>query len=80
MPRGQGHMDPVLRLYKGCQLMLPRNNYVTDGQANGTQVTLEKIVLKPGETTQEVLLEHRIPVAAVGADKVKHRSHVLVHW
>ena len=52
--------------------MLPCNNNVTKGEANGTQATLEKIVLKAGETTQEVLLENQIPVAAVGGDRVKH--------
>ena len=73
-------MDPVLRLYKGCRLMLPRNNNVTDGQANGTQVTLEKIVLKGGETTQEVVLQDRIPAADVGADRVKHLiGHAHTH-
>ena len=72
MPKGRGRMDPVLRLYKGCRLMLPCNNNVTSGQANGTQATLETIVLKPGETTQEVLLDNQIPVAAVSADRVKH--------
>jgi len=70
LPRGKGRMDPALRLYKGCQLMLPCNNNVTKGQANGTQAILEKIVLKPGEMMQEVLLDNQIPVAAVSADKV----------
>ena len=50
--------------------MLPCNNNVTKGQANGNQAILEKIVLKPGEMMQEVLLDNQIPVAAVSADKV----------
>jgi hypothetical protein len=49
----QDRMDPVLRLYRSCQLMLPINMNVSSGQANGSQVSLEKVVLKEGVVPQE---------------------------
>ena len=42
-----GRMDPLLKLYKGCQLMLVFNNNVRHGEANGTTVTLVSVCLKP---------------------------------
>ena len=76
LPRGAGRMDPVLRLYQGCRVMLPCNSDEQQGQANGTQATFQKLILKPGEVTQQVLLDGAIPVAAVRASQV---SHVLLH-
>jgi hypothetical protein len=72
MPRGSGRMDPVLKLYLGCRVMLPCNTSVKEGLANGTQATLEKVVLKPGQQTRCVLLGGRIPVLAVHASQVSH--------
>jgi hypothetical protein len=65
-------MDPVLKLYRGCNVMLPTNSDVVNGKANGTQATFEKLVLKPGEQTQYVLLDGAIPVAAVLASQVSY--------
>jgi len=48
---------------------------VRDGQANGTQATVQKVILKNGETTQHVMLGGSIPVPAVLAHQV---SHVLL--
>ena len=70
LPKGQGRMDPVLHLYKNCRVMLPCNNDVRNGQANGTQATLEKVVLKPGKQMKQVLLEKRIPITAVTASQI----------
>jgi hypothetical protein len=72
LPRGAGHMDPVLRLYEECRVMLPGNSDVKNGQANGTQATFEKVVLKAGEEPQQVLLDGTIPVAAVLASQVSY--------
>jgi hypothetical protein len=57
--------------------MLPCKSNVQQGQANGTQATFQKLILKPGEVTQQVLLNGTIPVAAVHASQV---SHVLLHY
>jgi hypothetical protein len=72
LPKGAGRMDPVLRLYRGCHVMLPCNSDVRRGLANGTQATFQKVVLKPGEVTQQVTLDGDIPVAAVRASQVDH--------
>jgi hypothetical protein len=71
-PRGAGRMDPVLRLYRNCRVMLPTNTDVSNGQANGTQATFEKVVLKPGQQFQNVLLDGTIPVPAVLASQVSY--------
>jgi hypothetical protein len=72
LPRGAGRMDPVLRLYRNCRVMLPTNTDVSNGQANGTQATFEKVVLKPGQQFQNVLLDGTIPVPAVLASQVSY--------
>ena len=44
----QGQMDPVLKLYCKCHVMLSFNKDVRQGQANGTQAEVEIVILKPG--------------------------------
>lgn len=56
--------------------MLPTNKSVKDGQANGTQMTFEKVVLKPNEFPQVVMIGNNIPVNAVRASQV---AHIVVH-
>ena len=78
-PRTAGHMDPVLRLYRGCRIMLPCNKNVKAGQANGTQAVVEKVVLKPCITPQSIILQNNIKVSAVCASNVsqivlRHRN------
>jgi hypothetical protein len=72
----QPRIDPVLRLYTGCRIMLPENSDVSDGKAKGTQATFEKVVLKPGITPRQVLVEG-VPVNSVFASEVRHV--VLTH-
>jgi hypothetical protein len=72
MPRGAGRMDPVLKLYLGCRVMHTCNTSVKEGLANGTQATLEKVVLKHGQVPRRVLLGGNIPVLAVHANQVSH--------
>jgi hypothetical protein len=71
-PRQASRMDPVLKLYHWCRLMLPCNKNVEQVQANGTQVTLKKVVLKAGVTPQVVCIGENIPYKAVCASKVAH--------
>ena len=71
-----GRMDPLLKLYKGCQLMLVFNNNVRRGEANGTTVTLVSVCLKPSITPIEILIRN-LPVKAVYASQVI--SIVLKH-
>ena len=65
-------MDPVLRLYRGCPVMLPCNKNVKLGQANGTQAIFKRVVLKAGEQPKQVLLEGKIPLKAVRANQIAH--------
>ena len=71
-----GRMDPLLKLYKGCQLMLVFNNNVRRGEANGTTVTLISICLKPNIIPIQILIS-KLPVKAVYALQVI--SIVLKH-
>ena len=47
-------MDPVLKLYKNCPVMLPSNIDVKNGLANGTRALVNKVVLKAGQQTESV--------------------------
>ena len=69
--RMTGRMDPVLRIYHKCRVMLGFNKDVKDGQANGTQAEVQKVILKPGVVPQTMMLGGRIPVAAVRASQVE---------
>jgi len=65
-------MDPLLKLYHGCRIMLPCNTSVREGQANGTRASLEKVILKSGELPQQVLLGNIVPISAVSANQVSY--------
>eukprot|EP00978_Attheya_sp_CCMP212_P021890 scaffold64352_cov29-Attheya_sp.AAC.1 len=69
----KGPMDPVLvRLYIKCRIMLPCNNNVANGEANGTQATVAKMVIKAGTQIQQVMLKNGVSVAAVKASQVSY--------
>ena len=68
----RGRMDPVLKLYQGCRIMLPTNSNVDAGLANGTQARIQKVVLKTGEKASYIHLDNNIPVQAVFASQVDH--------
>ena len=73
LPRSYGRMDPVLKLYKGCELMLTTNEDVKNGKANGTGLTFDKIILKHGEVVQgKVNFSKKVSVQYVFASQVKH--------
>jgi hypothetical protein len=72
LAQGKGRMDPLLKIYKGCRVMLPANMKVKEGQANGTQATVEKIVLKEGQHVGQVRICEGIPVPAVYASQVSY--------
>ena len=71
-----GRMDPLLKLYKGCQLMLVLNNNVRHGEANGTTVTLLSICLKPNIVPIQIIIS-KLPEKAIYASQVV--SIVLKH-
>ena len=75
--QGKGRMDPLLKLYEGSRVMLTANRDVRGGKANGTQATVEKVVLKHGNEPKTVLVAENIPVDAVNASQVSYM--VLQH-
>ena len=71
-----GRMDLLLKLYKGCQLMLVFNNNVRHGEANGTTLTLIIVCLKPNVIPIQIIIG-KLPVKAVYSSQVV--SIVLKH-
>jgi hypothetical protein len=67
----KNRVDPVLKLYKGCPMMHTENSEVGSGQANGTRVLVEHVVLKHGEKEFPVLLECGTTVWGVFSSSVK---------
>ena len=77
-----GRMDPLLKLYKCCQLMLVFNNNVRRGEANRTTVTLISICLKPNIIPIQILIS-KLPVKAIYGSQVvslvlKHNNPKLI--
>ena len=72
-----GRADPVLKVHKNCRLMLTKNVDVARGQANGSCVRLEQIVMKQGELPFTMTLENGASVLAMHARQVEHL--IVVH-
>ena len=47
-------LDPVLKLYPGCKVMLTSNTHVKGGEANGSVGSVQKISLKPGKSQFQI--------------------------
>ena len=71
-PAGASRMDPVLRLYHGCRVMLPTNENVQDGKANGSQAIFQKVVLKPEVVPRKVFIAPNVSVNSIFAREVAH--------
>jgi hypothetical protein len=67
-----GRMDPVLKLYLGCRVMLPTNVDVHNGQANGTQAIVKNIVLKPNNSTRITYIANETPIPSIFASQIDH--------
>ena len=67
----RGRIDPMLKLYKNCELMMTVNDDVRKGKANGTTMKLSKIILKSGAKTSETTIKGE-KISIVGASQVKH--------
>ena len=66
----RGRIDPLLKLYKGCPMMNTQNTDVMAGEANGSRVRVEKIVMKVGEQPFPLQLQNGTVVNAVCAHQV----------
>ena len=74
--RMEGRMDPVLKLFRGGAVMLPTNDSVEFGRANGTCAEVLKVVLKPGEQVKYLKVQNGTRVPAVLAGQV---DRVVLH-
>jgi hypothetical protein len=50
-------VEPTLKLYPNCPLMLTENKDVPNGQANGSRILLERINIKPNENPTLIELQ-----------------------
>ena len=64
-------IDPMLKLYSGCPLMVSENIHVRAGVANGTQATFQSLVLKSGNTVSRTTVDG-IEIDCVFASQVSH--------
>jgi hypothetical protein len=70
--RGEGRMDPVLKLYVGCRVMLTVNLNVDEGKANGTQAIVQQIVLKNTVSPTLMVIQDNITIPTVFASQVEY--------
>ena len=64
-------MDPCLKLFYKCPMMQTENKDVGNGQGNGSVITVEGVVVKPGEFTRKVRIDTGHLVHAVYASQVE---------
>ena len=67
---GKGRVDPVLKLYPQCPMMLTQNSDVANGEANGSRVRVEAVKLKGGEQPFTLKLDNGTKIFAVYASQV----------
>ena len=67
----KGRVDPVVKLYRNCPIMLTSNDNVRGGKANGTRALVENVLLKCGENHFDLNLG-RCTVPAVFASQIEH--------
>ena len=74
--KGHGRMDPALKLYRGCPVMLTQNHDVPRGKANGTRAVVKQVVLKRKESPTVVTLSPGVKVWAARAGQV---DKIILH-
>jgi hypothetical protein len=68
---GFSRVDPVLKLYKDCPLMLVVNRDVINGEANGSRVCFEGLQMKVGEEAFPLKLQCGTTIRGVYASQVE---------
>ena len=66
-----GRIDPLLKLYNNCELMLTTNEDVSHGKANGTLLNFVKVILKRNSSISTTIIKGK-KVKIVGASQVKY--------
>ena len=64
-------MDPALKVWYDCPMMMTENKDVASGKANGTQVILKKVVLKHQQQISYIHI-NSIKVKALYAAQIDH--------
>ncbi len=72
-----GRVDPVLKLFPECPLMLTENKDVCNGQANGSRLRLQRVNVKHGEQPMIIMLSCGAKVRAYFASQI--RSFTVRH-
>ena len=73
----KGRVDPLLKLYPNCPMMLTLNNDVPNGQANGSRVFLKSVKAYPGEQPHLLKMDCGATIRAFYASQIN--SLVLQH-
>jgi hypothetical protein len=68
---GPGRIDPLLKLYYRCPLMMTQNKSAPNGQANGSRVYLEHVEVKRGEIPFLIQLDTGVVIRAYFASQIK---------
>ena len=72
LPRGRGRLDPVLKIYKGCRVMLTTNIDVKNGQANGTQALIDSVQLKENATLTKTNIKDDLHLPSISSLHIDH--------
>ena len=67
----KGRVDPLLKLYPNCPMMLTENKNVPNGQANGSRVHVKRIKLNAGEAPHQLKLDCGTTINAVFVGQVE---------
>lgn len=67
----KGRVDPVLKIYPNCPMMLTANKDVPNGQANGSRVRVKQVKTKPGEHAATLKLDCGTTIRALFASQVQ---------
>ena len=67
----KGRVDPCLKLYPGCPMMLTLNKDVSNGEANGSRVFVQSIDIKFGESPFNLKLDCGTTIQALFVSQVE---------
>ena len=73
----RGRVDPMLKLYPNCPMMLTENADVSGGIANGSRVVVKRILLRVGEAPNVLKLDCGTSILALHVGQVE--SLLLEH-
>ena len=77
LSRGKGRLDPVLKIYIGCRVMLTINIDVKNGQANGTQAFIDHVKLKENVTLTKTYIGNNLYIPSVSSLHIDYIT--LIH-